>query len=402
MRLSGPDSEEALRRVATWLLALTVLFIVYASLYPFDFQLGRITSGPEEWRRALAWRRPPRSDIVANLLFYLPFGALVTYLTPRAWGGPRRIAFALLTGTALSICIEFAQLGTRQRDPALTDVVINALSAALAAAGVLGLRGLGVQPSLPELRARKPDGAALFLIGAWIALHAAPFMPTVRFLRYFRSPELLLAQELSLGAIALHFAGYVILGTALRALLRPMSFWPVFACAAAASLLARIAFRGQHLALDECIGLALALPWVWHVAQQVEPRAYRSAAIAVVSALFVHTIAPLDLSADAARVGWLPLSTPAHRTAGGEPGPIETVYLCVGLVWLTYATGLRMRWALPWLLTATLLIEWAQAWQVGRRADLLAPMMVVLAALALRARSRAAGGGVALGLGGWR
>jgi VanZ family protein len=398
MRLSGgPDSEATLRRVAAWLLALTVLFIVYASLYPFEFDLRRLAAAEWQWSRVLAWRRPPRSDIVANLLFYLPFGALATFLTPRRWGGPRRVLFALAVGTALSICVEFAQLATRRRDPALTDVVINGCSAALAAAAVLGLRTLGVQPSLPALRSR-PDGAALLLIGAWVVFHAAPFMPTVRFMRWFRAPEMLLGQELSLGAMALHFAGYVILGAALRALLRPVSFWPAFTCAAAVSLLARIAFRGQYLALDECIGLALALPWVWHVAQAAESTAYRAAALAVASALFVHAFAPFDLSSPAASVGWLPGSGVAHRTAGGEPGPVETVYLYFGLAWLTRLTGLRTRWALPWLLTVALLIEWMQAWQPGRRADLVAPLVVIVASLALRSRSRAAGG-VAFGVG---
>ncbi|MGQ0835335.1 MAG: VanZ family protein [Gammaproteobacteria bacterium] len=400
MPLSGPDSEEPLRRVAVWLLALTVAFIVYASLYPFDFELRRIAEVENGWARALAWRRPPRSDIVANLLFYLPFGALVTLLAPRRWGGARRVLFALAAGTALSLCVECAQLATRDRDPALSDVVMNGLSAALAAAAVLGLRGLGVQASLPELRRRRPDLVALLLIGAWIAFHAAPFMPTVRFLRYFRMPELLLGQNLSPGAIALHFAGYVILAAALRALLRPVSFWSAFACAAAASLLARIAFRGQYLALDECIGLAIALPWAWHIAQQIEPRAYRSAAIAVASALCVHTIAPLDFSAASASVGWLPGAPIAHRTVGGEPGPIETVYLYLGLTWLAHAAGARLSRALPWLLTGALLLEWAQAWQPGRRADLLGPLVIVGAAFLLRVRSGATAGGVAFGVGG--
>jgi VanZ family protein len=396
MTLGGSDSEQTLRRAAAWLLTLTVIFIVYASLYPFEFDFSRAARAEAFWGRALAWRRPVRSDLVANLLFYLPFGALVTALAPR------RVLFAVATGTALSVLVELAQFATRNRDPALSDVVINGMSAALGAAAVIGLRGLGVQPALPELRGRRPDLMAVLLIGAWIVFHAAPFMPTIRFLRYFRMPELLLSQNLSLGAIALHFAGYVVLGAALRALLRPVSFWPVFAIAAAGSLLARIAFRGQHLALDECIALVIALPWVWHIAQQVDSWAYRSAAIAVGSALCVHAIAPLDFSAASAGVGWLPGTPVAHRTPGGEPGPIETLYLYFGLTWLTFGAGARLSRALPLLLTAALLIEWVQAWQPGRRADLLGPLAIVAAALLLRARSRATPGGVALDIGGRR
>lgn len=401
MKPGHPDSSETLRRVAAWLLALTVLFILYASLYPFDFDLQRASRSENFWSGALAWRRPPRSDLIANLLFYLPFGALVTFLAPARWGATRRVLFALATGTALSVCVECAQVATRARDPALSDVVINGLSAALAAAAVVGLRGLGVQPTLPELRGRKPDAVAVLLIAAWLAFHAAPFMPTARFLRYFRAPELLLGQSLSLDAIALHFAGYVILGAALRALLRPASFWPAFAVAAAASLFARIAFRGQTLALDECLGLAVAVPWVWYVAQQTELRAYRGAVIAVVTGLALHALAPLDFSAPAASVGWLPAPL-AHRTPGGEPGTIETLYLYVGLTWLVVGSGMRLARSVPWLLTAALLIEWSQAWQPDRSADVLAPLAILAAAFLLRARSRAAAGGVALGFGGRR
>src|SRR5690242_7023724 len=39
MAIRGTSSDRALRRATVWLLAFTVVFIVYASLYPFDFDL---------------------------------------------------------------------------------------------------------------------------------------------------------------------------------------------------------------------------------------------------------------------------------------------------------------------------------------------------------------------------
>src|SRR5262245_34836302 len=85
-----------------------------------------------------ARRAPPRTDLVANLIFYLPFGALTISLTPRRWGPLRRFLFTLGMGTALSVCMECAQATTITRDPSLTDVILNALSAGIAALIALG------------------------------------------------------------------------------------------------------------------------------------------------------------------------------------------------------------------------------------------------------------------------
>ena len=84
--MTGANHERALRRATAWLLAFTVIFMVYASLYPFDFDPMRLARfGQSEWARALAWRRPVRSDLIANLIFYLPFGALATSLAYTAY-----------------------------------------------------------------------------------------------------------------------------------------------------------------------------------------------------------------------------------------------------------------------------------------------------------------------------
>src|SRR5688572_15705621 len=124
LRMMGANhgSERALRKAAAWLLAFTVLFMVYASLYPFDFDPMRLVRfGQSEWTRALAWRRPVRSDLIANLIFYLPLGALVTSLAPRRWGPLRRFFFAVGCGAGLSLLIELAQAMTVNRDPFLFD-----------------------------------------------------------------------------------------------------------------------------------------------------------------------------------------------------------------------------------------------------------------------------------------
>src|SRR5262245_35777183 len=126
MVIHGPASERALKTATAWLLSLTVLFMLYASLYPFDFELARFEAhGREVLEHSLAWRRPPRTDMIANLLFYLPFGALVVSLTPRQWGRARRVLFTLAAGMVLSVLIECAQATTVHRGPSITDAMTH-------------------------------------------------------------------------------------------------------------------------------------------------------------------------------------------------------------------------------------------------------------------------------------
>ncbi len=84
-------------------------------------------------------------------------------------------------------------------------------------------------------------------MGLWLAMHAAPFMPAQRFVSYFSNPARALDWDWSSGAFAGFLAGYLLVGTVLRSLLRPSSFWKLFSACALLSVLARIVFRDQRL-----------------------------------------------------------------------------------------------------------------------------------------------------------
>jgi VanZ family protein len=370
-----------------WLLVSSILFIVYASLYPFEFDWQRFHAALEGgWVRGFEWRRPPRSDLIANLLFYLPFGALLTYLTSRRMGRWRRFFIALGAGLGLSFVIECAQFATYDRVPALTDVLLNGVSTALASALVLHARRLGLRPALPQFKPHRPDPVALLLVALWLTFHAAPFMPTARFIRYFHNPDLLFMQSLSLTAMAGYFAGYVILGTALRSQLSPSSFWPVFGVTMLLSVAARIVFRGQHLEISECAGLLLALPVIWHLGRMREHHAAFRALAFAGGALAVFIVTPFDYSASAASFQMVPELPIARRTFAQEPGWLEITFLYAGCVWLADEAGIPLRRIVPWLLGAALVLELLHAWHPERTASAIGPLAIVLAAIVLKAR----------------
>ena len=376
-----PGPQHALRKAVRWLLAFTVLFIIYASLYPFDFDPARFASvDREDLLRSLSWRRPPRTDLIANLLFYLPFGALLTFLTQQRWGVLRRSASVFIAGAALSMLVECAQFATRTRDPSITDVVLNATSAWLGSVFVLSAHGLGLRPRLPELRGHRPDPVALLLVVAWFAFHAAPFMPSARFVWMFRNPSLTFVNEWSSAAFAGFLTGYLLLGAALRSLLRPQSFWPVLAVALIASLLTRVVFRGQQLQLAECAALLAALPVIWQITSDHERRASWRVLMWITPAYAFFALAPFDFSA--AQPHWSFMPQPIHRNAAGEPGLIELAFLYVGAAWVLREARLPFLRSAVWLVGVAVLVEFVQAWQPGKSAHLIAPL-VALAGLVL-------------------
>ena len=88
-------------------------FIVYGSLYPFDFSV------PPHGPGALAvffasWNaRPGRGDFLANILLYMPFGFFFL-LGLRA--SPRLLPLTVLAGSLLSLSMELTQYYDVGRD----------------------------------------------------------------------------------------------------------------------------------------------------------------------------------------------------------------------------------------------------------------------------------------------
>ena len=115
-----------------WLLAGWVALVLSASLYPFDWDFGRLLAGLQEGLpRLREWVPPSRRDTVVNLLLYVPFGLLgALALDARGqWLG--RLAWPVLGAAALSLTVEVAQHALPPRDPALADWVFNTVSAAV-------------------------------------------------------------------------------------------------------------------------------------------------------------------------------------------------------------------------------------------------------------------------------
>jgi VanZ family protein len=376
------------RAAAKWLLALTIGLILYASFYPFNWQWERLSHADRGgFPSSLPWGATMRSDVVANLLFYIPLGALLLAIRTAQQSAIRALVSTVALGTALSVSVEFLQYAAPPRTPSLTDVLLNAASTALGALAYLWARR---GAAIPQLRGRAFDPALLMLLALWAAFHAAPFFPSLRLSQIYRSIQPLLELEFSFGGTARYLAGYLLLSAALRALVKRENFWIAFGVAIGLSLASRVLVVGQSLNPSELLGLALAMPIIVALRDLPHRRAALPVLLLVVCAWYVYALAPFDFINRGAEFRWIPFYGFLENDWGRAYVQFfEKTYLYLGFVWLAVHAGLRVRTAVVLGASIALTIEFVQRYLPGRVAEMTDPVMLALCGLLVAMTPRA-------------
>ena len=162
----------ARHRSTAWPLALAFgALVVYASLYPFTGWRWPATQSGFALLQ-LPW--PPwrdRFDEAANLIGYVPLGALLFVAVVRsggraAWG----VALALLCSAGLSYGVEVTQSFLPTRVPSLKDCAFNLAGSAMGAllgGVILALGGIDRWQALRERWFARRSAGALLLLVLW-------------------------------------------------------------------------------------------------------------------------------------------------------------------------------------------------------------------------------------------
>lgn len=177
---------EALFRPRT-LFILSALFIVYATSIPWDFEhapsLERVSWIPL-WDAELH-RLPPISDLVQNVVLFMPFGFFGYLGLPavRRRGAAAAVITLALCGMALSIFVECLQTMSVTRTPSASDVFTNtsgSLVGATAAVIYVDRLAARVDLLLDQTMRRQPGLLILEAVAAAIVLGSlAPFIPSL-------------------------------------------------------------------------------------------------------------------------------------------------------------------------------------------------------------------------------
>jgi VanZ family protein len=165
--------------LARLMLAVYVLLMVYATLYPLAG--WRDPGVPLLGFVAAPWPRYVTGfDLTVNFLGYLPYGLLCMLVIHPRLKGAAAVAAAIVTGSVLSLSLETAQNFLPARIPSNLDVVANVAGVAAGAlAGAFFSPALVGGGALQRLRAEalSPGTAAdlgLTLLGLWLFAQLNP------------------------------------------------------------------------------------------------------------------------------------------------------------------------------------------------------------------------------------
>lgn len=357
--------------------------VAYLCLYPFNFALPLSAIALD----GLATDRPSLADAVANLVLYLPFGAMIGLALRERLRLPAILAVAGIASFALSLSIELLQQTVPGRFSSAGDLACNTLS------GLFGvpLARFATWRGWPD-HPRFHYAAAV--VACWVSSRLIPFKPSVHW-RVWRDALLGLAASPSAPVTSVLVHAGAALGAfhALRITgAVPRFQWLACAALACGVLGGRVLTASLGADPAEWWGLALALlAWGVLLRAPEEKRSRWVVRLAVTAGFLLDGLRPFALADEATAFDWVPLGSLIH-----DQDRISALRsLASHLFWamaLVLAWGRRAStgWALGGALAALALgVELVQTWLPGRYADTGPPLMMLAAAAWLAKTMRA-------------
>lgn len=361
------------------------LLLVYGSLYPFLGWHGPLGSLPDfltaPWPRYFT-----RSDVITNILVYLPFGALVTRSLRYRLRPAAAFAVAVLAASLLSMGLESAQTFLPGRVASRLDWLLNSLGALLGALTAALIQGRwGPLRGLQMLRHRwfLPGHAAdlgLLVLGLWTL---AQLIPLLLFLdpaslqrglwslwRALMQPSLLHWQQLAADSLGIAGLGLFVTLQARSA----KSVMPLYVVFIAAVLLLRIPVMSWRLSLETGAGALLGLGVATVFLRSPQGLRLAAAAAMILIGFALAKLAPeLSLWFKPPReVNWVPFAGRMHSLYG--------LAEMLAVLWPFLALATLAQSAAPFrghawfggavVLTLTAALELAQQGMPGHRADI--------------------------------
>ena len=243
---------------APLLLAVVVALIVYVSLYPFRFA----ASGPSmvEALGHLTWARAGRSEMLNNVLLYLPFGFCVALLVEPRFGRIPGVVAATLAGALLSLCMELLQASVDVRVSSLKDLSLNSLGAFAGAMMGSTWHALGARmapQSTPQGRSRAVVIAILVL---WFLARLWPLVPDIGLRQLKSAVRPLFQPQIDPADLVTFFVGWLVVAQAVFHLTRRQQAVDTFLIVIAVVLVGRTITTGNTLVTAELAAIALLLP----------------------------------------------------------------------------------------------------------------------------------------------
>ena len=369
-----PPEPSRLQRRLFW---LVLALIVYGSLFPFHYQ-AHTPSTADWWQLLRPEARPSRSDLLGNLLLFVPYGLLLASPAMRS----RRL-WALLGGAVLAFGLQYLQFWFPDRYPSGTDAVLN-LAGMLCGLGAGFLGAPWLQRWQPgDLPRAQFVVVATALMALWLLYRWFPLVPTLDLQNIKNGVKPLLHwRETGAVDVLRNLAGWLVFLRLSRysVLQRWRAWW--FAAVCVAVLAVEPLFLHNAISPANVIGLGLAL--ALYPLLRSGPRTLMVITVLLALSITVAALQPFSFS----WVGgflWVPFA----GSLGGDPIAaipplIEKLYLYGSLVFLVRYLGVSHLVTVVILGGFMFALEGVQQALPGRTPEITDPLLVVGIAWLLR------------------
>jgi VanZ family protein len=357
-------------------LLIVVALIVCGSLYPWHFAapsanpwLILMRSWPQAW--TLASLR----DASANIVVYVPLGALAFLAAARRHSTRAAAAAAIVTGLLLSLSMELLQTCVPGRTSSLFDVATNVTGASVGVLAAWRFRSLGS-------RMRQPALPLVLMLVCWVWYHLTPFVPMFILSRMnfeltilLHPPSVSLIEIWSFTAewIAAAIAAQMLFGS-LRLRWLPMLL--------AFHLAVRPFFASRPLVFEEALGVILAL-----ILWKVLPEPVRSGPWLLISVILLRECAPFHAHGSAAKAAfsWVPFRAPLSANREYSIQYLSRfMFDYAAILWLWWRRGMPYEKSGAILAGALAGLAVMQRYLPGDAITMTDPVLVLLAALMFR------------------
>lgn len=348
-------------------LLLVTAFIVYGSLYPWQFHAALIPGNPllillNSWD--FTANRYLVADTGVNLALYAPFGA-AAFLSIRRGRFLAEAAVTLLLALVLSCSMELVQLYDGQRVCSMLDVVTNVAGTAL---------GIGLASRFRLMAGSRPGaGAPLFLLCCWVGALLFPFMPdlSTHHLLYklsnFTSPPFSPVALFNLLVMWLVAARLMEIAVSFYAVPLLLFVLPV-----------RLFVSGITLAWTDCVPALLAIfIWFgWHPDSRLRDAVLGGLSLA---AILITGLAPFHLSETARPFYWVPFRALFSTDWEAGFGIFFRKCLAYGsTIWLFLSAGVTLVRAALGVAFVLSVLEIVQMWLPNHVAESTDPLLALI------------------------
>ena len=368
------------------LFALTVLLILYGTLYPFAFAQGAQISDIAVRFAESAAGPISRGDVLSNVILFLPLGFFGIRSLANGSTRVTRLILVWAFGSLLSFAIECTQTFIVGRDTSVVDLLLNSTGTLVGAC--VGLFDWNVRLAGEQKSHRPLSFFPVILLGAWLALRLFPFVPTLDFQHVKDAVKPLFADEIAWLDVVRYFVVSLVVGRLLQALVaepRARLAMPVLVFGVVAAkpfLLTRV------LSLAEIVGVTAAVV-VWLTLLHRQRMRTPIVAALVMLQVVLQGLLPFTPTGTHG-FSWMPFSGfESGSMAVNLQAFLEKIFLYGSLVWLLAQSGMRL---LTSVVVSAAFLAWVELTQTtlaGRTSEITDPLLAVLMGIALYAFERA-------------